>query len=753
MKKLLFTFSLLVAMSSFALAQGVVNISGYVTDANGSPMGGYPVEVMSDSLTGINFYTMTYTNNSGYYSATATVGMLSQGGFYVWTQDSCTFNVLSQTVYFNPGNMSISNVDFSICSNGGGGGSSCTSSFTYQTTATGSVTFTGTASGGQAPYAYSWTLGNGMTTNGQTTSATYASGMYLACLTVTDAAGCVSSYCDTVSVNTGGGGSNCAAMFSYQMTPSGTVTLAGVATGGQAPYTYTWSLGNGITAAGQVATALYNIPGVYPVCLTITDATGCTDTYCDSLVIGGGGTGCAATFTSQTTAIGAIGFSSNVSGTTGAVSYFWDFGDGTTSTTANPIHTYSNGGLYLACLTIMDASNCTSTYCDTVSINGGANCSATMSYSTNNTLTANFSVTATGTAPFTYAWDFGDSLGTSTMANPTYTYGASGLYYACVTVTDANGCSVTDCGLITLNIPTSGSLNILVLTDSLLASNPQAVVYLIEHDTVAGTLTAIQTDTTMQGFATFTNLPFGNYLLKAALLSTDPNYSNYLPTYYTQSLTWNGGTDIQLTPNLVGFTYIELIAGTNVGTGPGFIGGLISQGANRGPGDPIEGALVILYDANMNPIGYTYTDANGDYSFDNLPYGVYYVYVEELGLASSPVQVTLSPTTPSMDQVHFDIETSSVRFTSTNEILSVSDLKVYPNPVTDELYMQFELDQTLDADISIVNVTGQVLSNFQRTLNGGNNLIQVQTSELPAGIYTIFLKSEAGIIVQKFIKQ
>ena len=73
-------------------------------------------------------------------------------------------------------------------------------------------------------------------------------------------------------------------------------------------------------------------------------------------------------------------------------------------------------------------------------------------------------------------------------------------------------------------------------------------------------------------------------------------------------------------------------------------------------------------------------------------------------------------------------------FTNTNEILSVSGLKVYPNPVTDQLYMQFELDQTIDAEISIINITGQVLSNFQQTLNGGSNLLEVPTNELPAGI-------------------
>lgn len=44
-------------------------------------------------------------------------------------------------------------------------------------------------------------------------------------------------------------------------------------------------------------------------------------------------------------------------------SYFWDFGDGTTSSTANPTHTYTADTAVSACLTIYDGSNCSYTFC------------------------------------------------------------------------------------------------------------------------------------------------------------------------------------------------------------------------------------------------------------------------------------------------------------------------------------------------------------------------------------------------------
>ncbi len=42
-----------------------------------------------------------------------------------------------------------------------------------------------------------------------------------------------------------------------------------------------------------------------------------------------------------------------------------------------------------------------------------------------------------------YAWDFGDGIGSSTEANPTYTYTAAGNYIAVLTVTDDGGLTAT----------------------------------------------------------------------------------------------------------------------------------------------------------------------------------------------------------------------------------------------------------------------------------------------------------------------
>jgi len=56
-------------------------------------------------------------------------------------------------------------------------------------------------------------------------------------------------------------------------------------------------------------------------------------------------------------------FVTNTSIATGQTTYFWDFGDGNTSTLETPVHVYSSVGPYDVCLTVVDSCG-TDTHCD-----------------------------------------------------------------------------------------------------------------------------------------------------------------------------------------------------------------------------------------------------------------------------------------------------------------------------------------------------------------------------------------------------
>ncbi len=91
----------------------------------------------------------------------------------------------------------------------------------------------------------------------------------------------------------------------------------------------------------------------------------------------------------------------------GALTYSWAFGDGTTSTSANPSKTYTTNGSYTATLTVRDPQGATGTAsvqirvgntAPTVTINGPVNGSL---FSFGDTVPFSITVTTRRTAPST----------------------------------------------------------------------------------------------------------------------------------------------------------------------------------------------------------------------------------------------------------------------------------------------------------------------------------------------------------------
>jgi PKD repeat protein len=123
-------------------------------------------------------------------------------------------------------------------------------------------------------------------------------------------------------------------------------------------------------------------------------------------------------------------------------SYSWNFGDGSSSTVANPNKIFASSGNFTVALTVTDNSGLSDTASVYISVQNQnklptASISATP---TSGTLPLAVSFNGSGSTDpdgtiASYSWNFGDGT-SSTQANPSKTYSSSGNFTATLTVTD-----------------------------------------------------------------------------------------------------------------------------------------------------------------------------------------------------------------------------------------------------------------------------------------------------------------------------
>lgn len=389
-----------------------------ITDANGCTT---TVPVTITEPTALSGTIASQTNVTCNGACDGTVDVTAAGGTAPYTYDigggpqgSGTFTGLcagSYTVTITDANGCTTTVNVTIteptalsCSISGGTHASCNSVC--------DGTATVAASGGVAPYSYSWSSGGTGATETGLCAGTYT-------VTVTDANGCT---CVTnVTINEPS---------AISITGSITDATCGnsdgaidvTVTGGTTPYMYAWT-GPGGPYSTEDLTGI--AAGSYS--LTVTDANGCTGTY-NGTVSDLGGPTATATMTSAT-CFGSCDGSITITATGGAPPYNYDIG-GAPNTTGN--FTGLCAGTYT--YTVTDAGGCSTGGTITVTEPTAVTCAvATTDVSCNGICDGTATVTvAGGTAPYTYSWSSGGTGSIETgLCAGTYT----------VTVTDANGCT------------------------------------------------------------------------------------------------------------------------------------------------------------------------------------------------------------------------------------------------------------------------------------------------------------------------
>jgi PKD repeat protein len=204
-----------------------------------------------------------------------------------------------------------------------------------------------------------WNFGDGQTSTSTNASHVYgASGQYTVTLTVTSASGS-SSASKTVVVS---GPLN--AQFTWTpANPTTTDTLQFTDASGGGPTSWQWAFGDGSTSTQQNPAKKYATPGTYTVTLTIS-RNGATASTSKTIGVSGstpGTSAVAAAFdvSSMVATPGqSLSFTDRSAGT--PTQWSWSFGDGSTSSSRNPVHAFAAPGTYNVTLTASKAGSSSS---------------------------------------------------------------------------------------------------------------------------------------------------------------------------------------------------------------------------------------------------------------------------------------------------------------------------------------------------------------------------------------------------------
>ncbi|MEJ7625276.1 MAG: PKD domain-containing protein [Ferruginibacter sp.] len=288
---------------------------------------------------------------------------------------------------------------------------------------------------------HNWDFGDGTSSQAVNPSHFYsAPGTYIATLTVNGPVGCTSVKTQTILVR-GPLGS-----FTYgPLTGCNTLTVNFVATTrDRVSFIWDFNDGNTISTTDSLITHTYTIPGYYLPKMILIDAGGCVVPITGIDTIKVHGADASFGFNSQTLCnSGNVQFSNTTLSNDGILSYNWDFGDGTTSNVANPVHFYSSPGLYYPKLTVTTLSGCKDSMTSIAPVKIVTIPQGLISQTPDGCAPLNvlFNGTATAdTSALTWKWKFGNGDSSLLKDPPAEMYTTSGLYAVSLFVTNSSGC-------------------------------------------------------------------------------------------------------------------------------------------------------------------------------------------------------------------------------------------------------------------------------------------------------------------------
>lgn len=347
------------------------------------------------------------------------------------------------------------------------------------------------------------------------------------------------------------------------------------------------------------------------------------------------------------------------------------------------------------------------------------------------------------TAGISFFWEFGDG-DSSHDQNPVHVYQNNKVYNVCLTITGPN-CSSKKYQFINISVPVYDVHLKLIKEFAWESYDVHGNMYLITYDSLLGrqriidTIAIDQSDT-----CTFHGLKQGNYYFKAALSGSDTDFFEYLPTYQFDKINWKAAAGFTI-PHLNKHDTLQIMLVKTVNPGgSGFATGKVYKGDSD---TVMKNVLLIITKWDNTPVNFAYTDEDGAYSFNNLTFGSYRFWVEEVGINSETYEITVDQNGPSAMNKDFSFHSALISKRETHAGIWRPDFSVllYPNPVSNELYIDAG---SLDLELCLYDLQGKPL--YTGPVQGK---AVVSTTMLSNGLYiATFTTREGAVSRYKLIK-
>lgn len=504
-------------------------------------------------------------------------------------------------------------------------------------------------------------------------------------------------------------------------------------------YWHYWDFGNGTTSqSGGGQNTQYSAAGTYLVYHKIGNSNiGCYDSVGHYITVYDS---CHADFTysmDSNTTVNFFGvkYPANSTG-------FWYFGDGATTGGDSVTHTYPSKTNYVVSY-VIQGPGCRDSITKIIFVNTNQACDSRFQVSHVADFQKRF--VRTDSAYGNSKWYVND-LFQANGHSYTYTAAEGGNFKVTLKVLDSTNsvlCSRDDyfyfsfCGKSYYSGWVSGHVT---FNGSPSLNYDSVKIFLIAHDTAQGLLSLV--DSTIitnsdSGYYTFLICdPYQMLLVKAALLPGSSLYGSYIPSYYDSSIYWQGATHFHGNDYLTNAD-INLVGGINPG-GPGFIGGYVTQGANK-KDEPLEDIQILLLTDQGIPVSSVFTHDGGRFEFDDLALGKYYLTVEIPGKNSAVHFINLTLDNLSADGKNFEVNSTYVIAlnnlpNSLHPSPAVSG--IYPNPANDQLFIKWNEEADESMSLEFYGLDGRL---FKTTIldRKAEIISEIDIHDLPQGLYIL----------------